>query len=181
MANKSELSGFKQLLAWQKGDDLASEIFRITEELDSRHRWLGLQLIKAAASVTANISEGYGRSALADYLRFLEYAGGSLNEVENFLHFAKRNLIVTPKHLQAAEQLRWATSNLLFGLARSLRNKQRTNGNWHRGIKEFAADYAATHSDHDSQFQVPCSMFQNDSSELNAATTDEFLKENHHG
>jgi four helix bundle protein len=169
---KSELVGFKQLLAWQKGDDLASEVFAITEQLDQRHRWLGLQLVKAAASVTANISEGYGRSNLGDYLRFLEFAGGSLNEVENFLHFAERNRIVPIERLAHARELRVATGGLLFGLIRSLRNKQRTKGDWQRGLKETAAEYEATSAD-DSLFHVPCSMFPNDSSHPNAPSQED--------
>ncbi len=153
--------GFKQLFAWQKGDDLAAEVFAITEELDSRHRWLGLQLIKAATSVTANIAEGYGRSNLADYLRFLEFSGGSLNEVENFLHFAERNKIVRSDRLTLVRELRTATGSLLFGLIRSLRNKQRSKGNWQRGLKESAAEYNPT-SANDSLFHVPSSMFRDD-------------------
>lgn len=160
--------GFKQLFAWQKGDDLAAEVYAITEELNPRHRWLGLQMIKAAASVTANISEGYGRSTLADYLRFLEFAGGSLNEVENFLHFATRNKIIPTERLKLATELRAATGNLLFGLTRSLRNKQRDKGNWQRGlIKESADEYEPTTSAHDSLFQVPSSKFLTDSSKSN--------------
>ncbi len=154
--------GFKQLFAWQRGDDLAAEIYAISEELNQRHRWLGLQIVRAAASVTANISEGYGRSNLADYLRFLEFAGRSLNEVENFLHFAKRNGIIPANRLKLAEELRATTGNLLFGLTRSLRNKQRSNGNWQRGlIKEPGDEYEPISVVDDSLFQVPSSQFPN--------------------
>ena len=127
--------GFRKLLAGQKADDLATEVFRLTEnEIDGRHRWLGLQLVRAAFSVTANIAEGYGRSSLADYARFLEVAGASLNEVENALHFAKRNQILAPASLALAEELRGATGNLLFGLARSLRAKLAKKEGWQRGL-----------------------------------------------
>jgi four helix bundle protein len=154
--------GFKQLFAWQRGDDLAAEVYAISEELNRRHRWLGLQMMRAAASVTANFSEGYGRSSLPDYLRFLEFAGGSLNEVENFLHFAKRNGIIPAGRLKFAEELRATTGNLLFGLTRSLRNKQRSNGNWQRGlIKESGDEYEPSSLVDDSLFQVPSSQFPN--------------------
>jgi four helix bundle protein len=171
--------GFKQLLAWQKGDDLAAEVFAISEELDSRHRWLGLQLIKAAASVTAKISEGYGRSNLGDYLRFLEFAGGSLNEVENFLHFAERNKIVHANRLTQARELRVATGNLLFGLSRSLRHKQRAAGNWQRGLKETTAEYGATSAEN-SLVHVPSSMFQSDHSQFDSSIEQELKEEHHH-
>jgi len=151
--------GFMKLEAWRKADDLASEVFRLSEkEIDPRHRWLGLQLVRAAFSVTANISEGYGRSSLGDYLRFLEFAGASLNEVENAIHFIKRNKILAPDTLDVAEQLRWATGNLLFGLMRALRLKLKNNEAWQRGlIKEQPADYSSDGPN--AVFPLPASRF----------------------
>lgn len=150
--------GFRKLHAWQAADDLASEVFRLTERLDQRHRWLGLQTVRAAFSVSANIAEGYGRSSLGDYLRFLEMAGGSLNEVENALHFMKRNSICPENALPNAEELRWRTGNLLFGLAKSLRSKLKNHEDWQRGLlKEQASEYGTDASD--SMFQVPSSKF----------------------
>ena len=151
--------GFRKLLAWQAADDLASEIFRLTEnELSPRHRWLGLQIVRAAFSASANIAEGYGRSSLGDYLRFLEIAGGSLNEVENALHFIRRNGICSHESIAEAEQLRWKSGNLLFGLARSLRSKLKNHEDWQRGlIKEQAGEYVTDASN--DMFQVPSSMF----------------------
>ena len=91
-------------------------------------------------------------------MRFLEVAGGSLNEVENALHFMKRNSVCPTETLRAAEELRWKTGNLLFGLARSLRSKQKNNENWQRGlIKEQEAEYATGPSN--DMFPVPSSMF----------------------
>lgn len=150
--------GFRRLDAWRAADDLASEIFRLTERLDQRHRWLGLQSVRAAFSVSANIAEGYGRSSLGDYVRFLEIAGGSLNEVENALHFMERNGVCPDTALTNAKALRWKTGNLLFGLARSLRLKLKNHEDWQRGlIKEQAGEYVTDTSN--DVFQVPSSMF----------------------
>ena len=135
---------FRKLEAWRKADDLAAELFRLTEkEIPQRHRWLSLQAVRAAFSVTSNIAEGYGRSSLGDYIRFLEFAGASLNEVENALHFMKRNEVVSAKSLQVSEDLRRATGNLLFGLLRSLRTKLQGKGDWQRGlIREQGPEYS---------------------------------------
>lgn len=153
--------GFKNLKAWQAADDLAAVVYRLTEkDLDPRHRWLGLQLMRAAFSVTSNIAEGYGRSSLGDYARFLEMAGGLLNEVENGLHFIRRNELVDRDALTEAEQLRSTASNLLFGLLRSLRQKIKSGGDWQRGmVKEEFAEYVTDSPDDQSKFQVPSSSF----------------------
>lgn len=151
--------GFRQLKAWQKGDDLASEVFRMTEdEIDVRHRWLSLQLVRAAFSVTSNIAEGYGRSSLNDYARFLELAGASLNEVENGLHFIRRNKVLSNERLVMAEELRHVTGNLLFGLLRSLRAKQREKGAWQRGLREEVPEYQ-TNGGEGTEILVPGSKF----------------------
>ena len=55
---------------------------------------LGLQWIRAADSIAANISEGYGRYSFKENARFCYYARGSLRESETWLtKVAERNLI----------------------------------------------------------------------------------------
>ena len=55
---------------------------------------IGKQLIRAADSVSANISEGYGRFHFNDSKNFLFYARGSLYETKTWLNKARtRNLI----------------------------------------------------------------------------------------
>jgi four helix bundle protein len=43
------------------------------------------QLLRAAASVPANVAEGWMRSSRKDYARFVSVARGSLAEAETFL------------------------------------------------------------------------------------------------
>jgi four helix bundle protein len=43
-------------------------------------RDVGAQLVRAVASIAANIAEGYSRGSTADRRRFLEYALGSTRE-----------------------------------------------------------------------------------------------------
>lgn len=46
---------------------------------------MGLQLVRAADSVAANISEGYGRYSFKENARFCYYARGSLRETMTWL------------------------------------------------------------------------------------------------
>ena len=57
---------------------------------------LGKQMVRAADSISANLSEAYGRYGFADRKRFAYYARGSLCETLNWLEkSSERGLIET--------------------------------------------------------------------------------------
>ena len=60
------MNNFKELEVWQKAVKLATETYKLTESLP-RSEQLGLtsQARRAAASVPANIAEGWGRDQRA--------------------------------------------------------------------------------------------------------------------
>ncbi len=83
--------GFFDIKAWQKADDLAVDVYETTKSFPRDQLYsLTNQMQRAAVSVAANIAEGSGRRTLADYIRFLYIAKGSLTELEYYIHLAKR-------------------------------------------------------------------------------------------
>ena len=77
------------ITAWQKADDLTVKIYQTTQTFPPQERCgLVSQMQRSAVSVAANIAEGSGRRTLADYIRFLFIAKGSLTEVEYYIHLA---------------------------------------------------------------------------------------------
>ena len=68
----------------------ALEIFELSKKFPKEELYgITSQIRRAAASITANISEGCGRKTKADFARFLTMALGSTNEVEYFLLLSK--------------------------------------------------------------------------------------------
>lgn len=58
---------------------------------------VGLQWIRSADSIAANISEGYGRYSFKENARFCYYARGSLRETQTWLEKAiARSLVAGP-------------------------------------------------------------------------------------
>jgi four helix bundle protein len=55
----------------------------------------GMQLIKAADSIAANISEGYGRFHFKDSKNFEYYARGSLFETKTWIEKSKNRKLIT--------------------------------------------------------------------------------------
>ena len=59
---------------------------------------IGKQLVRAADSISANLSEAFGRFSYADRKRFAYYARGSLCETMNWVEISmKRGLISAEK------------------------------------------------------------------------------------
>ena len=120
------IRGFKDLVAWQKGMELAQRVYQVSEAFPARER-LGLtaQVRRSAVSVPSNVAEGYGRRSRGDYVRFLHVADGSCNEVETQLLLAQRLGFAKDGALDEAVALAREEQRILRGLIRAL---QRSGG-----------------------------------------------------
>ena len=64
---------------------------------------IGKQLVRSADSVSANISEGFGRFHYKDSKLFLFYARGSLFETKTWLCKATQRKLINPEEFQGLE------------------------------------------------------------------------------
>jgi len=79
---------FEDLIAWQKAQDFAVEIYAAFDHLkDFNFR---NQIYSAAVSASNNIAEGFDRSSDADFGRFLYISIGSVSETKSMCYLAKR-------------------------------------------------------------------------------------------
>jgi len=77
------------LIAWQEAVRLAAAIIVEVPRLRGPgHHGAADQMIRAAESIPANISEGHGRGLGRDCVRFLRTARASAAELESHLHLA---------------------------------------------------------------------------------------------
>jgi four helix bundle protein len=111
-----------KLRAFQLADELALIVYQQTASFP-REEVFGLvsQMRRAAVSVSSNIVEGSARNSLADYLRFLDMAYGSLRELEYQISLAYR--LTYLKEDTMLPGLATETAKVLNGLIRSLRQK----------------------------------------------------------
>ena len=83
------MSGFRDLIVWQRSNELAVEIYKLTQK-DPFMRDFGLrdQIRRAAVSVPSNLAEGDERASNKDAVRFFYIAKGSLAEIQTQLEIA---------------------------------------------------------------------------------------------
>lgn len=98
--NNPKITSFRDLIIWQKGLDIAKEIYEITKSFPKEEIFgLTSQIRRSAVSISSNIAEGRGRSSKKDFINFLYIAQGSLFEVETQLILAKEIYKVDLKNL----------------------------------------------------------------------------------
>jgi four helix bundle protein len=113
---------FRKIIAWQKADDLAVEIYRATGRFFPREERYGLtaQIRNAAVSIASNIAEGSGRRTLKDFRHFLYNAQGSLSEVEYYLRLAHRLGYLDDTNYTCLEGQRAEGGRILTGFIASI-------------------------------------------------------------
>lgn len=79
---------FEDLIAWQKAQNLAVEIYKTFVKL--RDFDFRSQVRSAAVSVSNNIAEGFDSRSKKDFIRFLNISRNSCNEVKSMCYLAER-------------------------------------------------------------------------------------------
>ena len=85
------IKSYRDLNVWQFGMDFAVECYRLGKLIPKAEEFrITSQLLRSAASVPANVAEGWMRNSRKDYARFVGIARGSLAEAETFLQLSTR-------------------------------------------------------------------------------------------
>jgi four helix bundle protein len=87
----AKIESFEQLEVWQLSQAWAVRIYATTKSFP-RDEAFGItsQIRRSAASISANIAEGFGRQSPRDKLHFYVIAYGSTLETKNFLYLSQK-------------------------------------------------------------------------------------------
>ena len=101
------------------------------------------QAISSSDSVHRNISEGYCRRSIREYLNFLNIALGSLGESVSGLQAYRKSKQITDEEFEQLDRLAYKLENGLLKLVESLEQK-RERGEWidHLMVKESNVIYS---------------------------------------
>jgi len=112
---------YERLHAWKACDDLTVAVYKVTRAFP-REELYGLtsQARRAAVSAAANIAEGSAKRGPREFRRYLDISIGSLSELANLLHVAKRLEYLTLEAWHEVDELRSKASRLTWHLYKSM-------------------------------------------------------------
>lgn len=141
--------GYMKLIVWQKAIELFELVWATVFTENKIDFKLRSQVTDAAQSVSANISEGYGRRSLNEYIQFLYYALGSLAETMTRAIGLKQTGQITESRFHDVDVLHYEVENRLLRLIDKLEQK-RGDEDWIDRIAEDPEEYVTTPSLHHS-------------------------------
>jgi len=125
MDRKNINRGFKKLRVWQDAVSLYVLACKILANFPFEFKKLAANSIDAAHSISRNISEGYCRRSLKEYLNHLNIALGSCGEFHSCYESFKQAGQITEEEYEWLDLLHYKVENALLKLVRSLQKKQK--------------------------------------------------------
>jgi len=118
------IHSFRDLVVWQKGMDLVTEIYRLSQKFPKDEVFgLTSQIRRAAVSIPSNIAEGRGKSSKGEFQQFLHHSRGSLAEVETQITIARNLGYLNAAETEPVMEIIAEVGRLLHGLLTSLKKK----------------------------------------------------------
>jgi four helix bundle protein len=116
--------GYQGLKVWQAAFELSADCYEATKRFPKEELFgLTSQIRRAASSIPANVAEGQGRYSSKEFLRFLNIARGSTNELETHLLLSHRIGLLEKQALEPLMQASDQVSRMLAGLKDSIKRK----------------------------------------------------------
>lgn len=119
--NVARMGDFKGLRAWQEAKSLVIASHRAIGRLPAYERFrLGDQWRRAVESVALNIAEGASRRGPRQFRRYLDYALGSLHELEAIFELVDALSYLPEEELHALRLKRANCARMVYGLLRKM-------------------------------------------------------------
>jgi four helix bundle protein len=116
---------YRELIVWQKYMDLVTSIYQVLKLFPNDENFgLTSQLRRSAISIPSNISEGYGRNSLNDYIRFLNISVGSLYEVQTQIEIAFNLKYIENEQFKSIYDSTREIERMMSSLIRKLNEKK---------------------------------------------------------
>ena len=139
---KNKNRGYQKLRVWNDAIEYYIQTYNVFHDFPYELKRVASQAIASSDSVHRNISEGYCRRSIREYLNFLNIALGSLGESVSGLQAYLKSKQITQEEFEKLDRLAYKLENGLLKLVESLEQK-RERGEWidHLMVKESNVIY----------------------------------------
>ena len=120
---KGMMRGYKKLRVWQDAKALYVLTWKIFKKFPMELSRIRSQQLASVDSVHRNISEGYCRRSLKEYIQHLNIALGSLGESASSLDVYETAEHISEAEFEEMDALAWKLENGLKKLVESLQEK----------------------------------------------------------
>jgi len=126
---QKKISSFTSLKAWQEAHRLSLSVYKVLPEFPKYEQFgLSDQIRRSVTSISANISEGFGRKGRKDKIQFYYIANGSLAETQNHLLLARDLGYIKQEQFKELANQTVFISKLINGLIKSIREADKVEG-----------------------------------------------------
>lgn len=116
---------FRDLLVWQKSMTFVTVIYKTSKQFPEDENFgLISQIRRSVVSIPSNISEGYGREGMKDYLRFLNVAMASLFELQTQLEIAYNLEYIKKEKFNELYELSREIERMLSSFIRTIKSRK---------------------------------------------------------
>ncbi|MFC1668543.1 four helix bundle protein [Chlamydiota bacterium] len=120
-----KINSYKDLDVWKKGIEIVDLVYKTTDSFPKKEIYsLSQHIQRTAISIPANISEGFARQHLKEYLQFCHIALGSCAELETLLVIASRRNYINDKESKKLEEIINHESRMIMNLVKSLKKRK---------------------------------------------------------
>ena len=121
-ATQMQIRDYKDLVIWQKGMQLAKEVYELTQSFPTEEKFgLVSQMRRAVASVPSNVAEGQARNTTGEFVQFLSHAEGSLAELDTQIRLSIELGFCREAKVKSIQELIIEEQKMLKSLRRSLK------------------------------------------------------------
>lgn len=121
--------GYMKLEVWQEAIALMKLVYAIIRKIPDLDLRLRSQITDAVQSISSNISEGFCRRSVNEYLQFINVALGSAGELMTRMIGLKVIERIEISDFESFDILHYSVENKLLALKKSLQRKRR-DGTW---------------------------------------------------
>jgi len=119
--------GYRKLHVWQDAIELYASVSKIFSKLPYDLKRISSNAIDASQSISRNISEGYCRRSIKEYLNYLNFSLGSCGELYTCYYSCFMEKQISEIEFEELDLLHYKVENQLIKLIESLQKKKMDN------------------------------------------------------